>query len=78
VAEGDNGGGLLVIEIDDLFIDVASSPLCPPLPVLADKGDVGVHLPRRPLPSRRGIHLREMAHELEGAPLSVIIGDEVL
>jgi hypothetical protein len=38
------GGGLLVIEVDDLFLDAASGRLRLPLLVLTDEGDVGARL----------------------------------
>jgi hypothetical protein len=50
-----------------------------PLLVLADEGDIGTSLQRRPLSSRLGLHLRETMRELKGASLGlVIVGDEVL
>jgi hypothetical protein len=77
-AEGHNGGGLLVVEIEDLF-DAASGLLCLPLLVLADEGDVGARIQCRPLPSRLSLQLRETARELKGTPLGLIVlGDAVL
>jgi hypothetical protein len=40
VAEGEDGGGLLIIEIDDLLLDVASGHLRMLVLILANKGDV--------------------------------------
>jgi hypothetical protein len=38
--EGDDGGGLLILEVDDLLLDAASGHLRQPLFILAD--DVNV------------------------------------
>jgi hypothetical protein len=44
MAEGDDGGGLLVIEVDDLLLDAASGHLHLPLFILANDDDVEARL----------------------------------
>jgi hypothetical protein len=44
VAEGDDSGDLLVVEVDGLLLDVVSALLRLPLFVLAGNGDVDARL----------------------------------
>jgi hypothetical protein len=56
---GDDGGGSLIVEVDDLPLHTANGHLCKPLLVLAEDGDVEACLellaffaPPRPPPPR--------------------------
>jgi hypothetical protein len=64
VVEGDNSGGLLIVEIEDLLLDAASGLLHLPLLVLAKKGEVSAHIQRHLLPSHLDLHLRERVRKL--------------
>jgi hypothetical protein len=64
VLEGDNNGGLLIVKIEDLLLDVVSGLLHLPLLVLAKKGEVSARIQRHLLPSRLDLHLRERVRKL--------------
>jgi hypothetical protein len=78
-AAADNADGLLVVEIDDLLLDATGGCLRPPRLVLADEEMSVRASSAAPLPSGFGLHHRETARKLKGAPLGLVgVGDEVL